>query len=92
MLQPPIEGEFPTLERLWQHVNNAARAQGYSVSPLRSNMTHNQIKIGCERSGTPNLNKNPSERVTSRKLDCPFRLYARKYAKSITWTLKVKNP
>ncbi|MBW0589362.1 hypothetical protein O181_129077 [Austropuccinia psidii MF-1] len=53
-------------------------------------MTHNQIEIGFDRSGTPNLNKNPSKTVTSRKLDCPFRLYARKYAKSTTWTLKVK--
>ncbi|MBW0468632.1 hypothetical protein O181_008347 [Austropuccinia psidii MF-1] len=55
-------------------------------------MTHNQIKIGCDRSGTPNSNKSPSKTVTSRKLDFPFRLYARKYAKSTTWTLKVKNP
>ncbi|MBW0489309.1 hypothetical protein O181_029024 [Austropuccinia psidii MF-1] len=54
-------------------------------------MTHNQIEIGCESSGTPNVNKNPSITVTSRKLYCPFRLYARKYAKSTTWTLKVKN-
>ncbi|MBW0494819.1 hypothetical protein O181_034534 [Austropuccinia psidii MF-1] len=55
-------------------------------------MTHSQIEIGCGRSGTPNANKNPSKTVTSRKLDCPFRLYARKYAKSTTCTLKVKDP
>ncbi|MBW0571440.1 hypothetical protein O181_111155 [Austropuccinia psidii MF-1] len=54
-------------------------------------MTHNQIEIGCDRSGTPNPNKSPSKTVTSRKLDCPCRLYARKYAKSTTWTLKVKD-
>ncbi|MBW0588919.1 hypothetical protein O181_128634 [Austropuccinia psidii MF-1] len=54
-------------------------------------MTHNQIEIGCDRSGTPNATKNPSKTVTSRKVDCPFRLYSRKYAKSTTWTLKVKN-
>ncbi|MBW0514353.1 hypothetical protein O181_054068 [Austropuccinia psidii MF-1] len=54
-------------------------------------MTHNQIEVGCDRSGTPNSNKNPSKTVTSRKLDCPFRLYARKYSKSTTWNLKVKN-
>ncbi|MBW0482679.1 hypothetical protein O181_022394 [Austropuccinia psidii MF-1] len=92
MLQPPTEGEFQTLELLWQHVHNVARDQGYAVSTLRSNMTHNQIEIGCDRSGTPNANKNPSKTVTSRKLDCPFRLYSRKYAKSTTWTLEVKNP
>ncbi|MBW0555008.1 hypothetical protein O181_094723 [Austropuccinia psidii MF-1] len=57
---------------------------------MRSNMTHNQIEIGCDRSGTPNPDKTSSKEVTSRKLDCPFRLYARKYAKT-TWTLKVKN-
>ncbi|MBW0495544.1 hypothetical protein O181_035259 [Austropuccinia psidii MF-1] len=56
-----------------------------------SNMSHNQIEIGCDRSGTPNANKIPSKTVTSRKLDCTFRLYYRKYAKSTTWTLKVKN-
>ncbi|MBW0483773.1 hypothetical protein O181_023488 [Austropuccinia psidii MF-1] len=55
-------------------------------------MTHNQIEIGYDRSGTPNANENPSKTVTSRKLDCPFRLYARKSAKSTTWTLKVKTP
>ncbi|MBW0593586.1 hypothetical protein O181_133301 [Austropuccinia psidii MF-1] len=55
-------------------------------------MTHNQIEIGCNRSGTPNANKNPSKTVSSRNLDCPFRLYARKYSKSTTWSLKFKNP
>ncbi|MBW0519056.1 hypothetical protein O181_058771 [Austropuccinia psidii MF-1] len=54
-------------------------------------MTHNQIERGCDRSRTPNPNKNSSKMVTSRKLDCPFRLYARKYSKSTTRTLKVKN-
>ncbi|MBW0576513.1 hypothetical protein O181_116228 [Austropuccinia psidii MF-1] len=91
MLQPFTEGEFQTLE-LWQNVNNVARAQGYAVSTLRSNMTHNQFEISCDRSGTPNTNKNSSKTLTSRKIDCPFRLYARKYSKKITWTLKLKNP
>ncbi|MBW0473693.1 hypothetical protein O181_013408 [Austropuccinia psidii MF-1] len=67
-------------------------AQGYAVSTLRFNMTHNQIEIGCDRSGTPNDNKNHSKTVTSRNLDCPFRLYSRKYSKSTTWTRKVKDP
>ncbi|MBW0501326.1 hypothetical protein O181_041041 [Austropuccinia psidii MF-1] len=92
MVQPPTEGEFQTLELFWQCVHNVARAQGYDMSTLRSIMTHKQIEIGCDRSGTPNPNKNSSKTVTSRKLDCPFRLYARKYAKETTWTLKVKNP
>ncbi|MBW0461262.1 hypothetical protein O181_000977 [Austropuccinia psidii MF-1] len=91
MLKPPAEGKFHTLELLSQNVHNVARAQGYAVLTLRSNMTHNQIEIGCDRSGTPSANKNPSKTVTSRKLDCPFRLCARKYAKSTTWTVKVKN-
>ncbi|MBW0508350.1 hypothetical protein O181_048065 [Austropuccinia psidii MF-1] len=92
MLQPPKEGEFQTLELLWKHLYNFARAQGYSVSTLRSNMTHNQIEIGCDRSGTPNPSKNSSKTVTSRNLDCPFRLYSTKKAKSTTWTVKVGNP
>ncbi|MBW0535448.1 hypothetical protein O181_075163 [Austropuccinia psidii MF-1] len=92
MLQPPTEGEFRTLELLWQHVHNVARPHGYAVSTVRSNMTYNQIKISCERSGTPNANKIPSKAVTSTKLYCPFRLHARRYSKSTTWTLKFKNP
>ncbi|MBW0555255.1 hypothetical protein O181_094970 [Austropuccinia psidii MF-1] len=92
MLQTPTEGKFQILEHLWQHVHNVARAQGYAVSTLRSNMTQNQIEIGCDRSGNPNPNKNSSKTVISRKFDCPFILYARKYAKITTWTLKVKNP
>ncbi|MBW0547307.1 hypothetical protein O181_087022 [Austropuccinia psidii MF-1] len=91
MLQPPTEGEFQTLEPLWKHVHNVSRAQGYAVSTLRSNMNHSQIEIGCDRSGTPNSNKNPSQTVTLRKLYCPFRIYDRKHAKCTTWTLKVKN-
>ncbi|MBW0500616.1 hypothetical protein O181_040331 [Austropuccinia psidii MF-1] len=87
MLQPPTEGEIQTLELLFEHVQNFCRAQGYALSTIRSNMTHNQIEIGCDRSGTPNPNKSPS-----RTLYCPSRLYARKYSKSTTWTLKVKNP
>ncbi|MBW0585440.1 hypothetical protein O181_125155 [Austropuccinia psidii MF-1] len=54
-------------------------------------MTHKQIEIGCDWSGTPNSNKSASKTVTSRKVYCPFRLYARKYAKRTSWTLKVKN-
>ncbi|MBW0466344.1 hypothetical protein O181_006059 [Austropuccinia psidii MF-1] len=94
MLQPspPPEGEFQTFGLLWQHVHNVARAQGYYLFTLRVNMTHNQIEIGCDRCGTPNSNENSFKTVTSRKLDCPFRLYFRKYSKSTTWTLKVKNP
>ncbi|MBW0473615.1 hypothetical protein O181_013330 [Austropuccinia psidii MF-1] len=92
MHQTPTEGELQTLELLLPHVHNVAREKGYSVSTLRSNMTHNQIEIGCNRSGTPNSHKNSYKTVTSRKLDCPFRFYATKYAKSTTWTLKVKIP
>ncbi|MBW0584249.1 hypothetical protein O181_123964 [Austropuccinia psidii MF-1] len=55
-------------------------------------MTHNQIEIGCDRSGTPKPKKRTSKTVTSRKLDFPFRLYSKKFSKKTTWTLKVKNP
>ncbi|MBW0493579.1 hypothetical protein O181_033294 [Austropuccinia psidii MF-1] len=55
-------------------------------------MTHNHIKIACDRSGTPNFHKGSFKTLTSRKLYFPFRLDARKYAKSTTWTLEVKNP
>ncbi|MBW0533573.1 hypothetical protein O181_073288 [Austropuccinia psidii MF-1] len=91
MLKPPTEGEFQTLGILWKHVHNFPREQGHSVSTLRSDMTHNQIEIGCDRSGTPNTHKNTSKTTTSRNLDCPFRLYARKYDKSITWTFELRN-
>ncbi|MBW0564660.1 hypothetical protein O181_104375 [Austropuccinia psidii MF-1] len=91
MLQPPTEGEFQTLELLFQNLDNISREQRYAIYTLRSNMTHNQIEIGYDRSGTPNPHKSSSKTVTSRNLDCPFRLYARKYSKSTTWTLKVKN-
>ncbi|MBW0510983.1 hypothetical protein O181_050698 [Austropuccinia psidii MF-1] len=91
MLKLATEGEFQTLELLWKHVHNVSRAQGYTVSTLGSNVTHNQIGIGFDKSGTPNPNKSSSKKVTSRKLDCPFTLYARKYAKKTTFTLKVKN-
>ncbi|MBW0470702.1 hypothetical protein O181_010417 [Austropuccinia psidii MF-1] len=92
MFQPPTEGEFQTLELLWKHLHNFARAQGYAVFTLSSNMTHKKIEIGCDRSGTQNPNKNSSKTVTSRKIYCLFRIYARKYANSTTWTLKAKNP
>ncbi|MBW0564471.1 hypothetical protein O181_104186 [Austropuccinia psidii MF-1] len=55
-------------------------------------MIHNQIEIGCDKSGTPNPKKISFNTVTSIKSDCPVRIYSRKYAKSTTWTLKVKNP
>ncbi|MBW0466430.1 hypothetical protein O181_006145 [Austropuccinia psidii MF-1] len=55
-------------------------------------MTHNQIKIGRDRAWTPNSHKSTYKTVTSRNIDCPFRLYARKYPKNTTWNLTVKNP
>ncbi|MBW0558266.1 hypothetical protein O181_097981 [Austropuccinia psidii MF-1] len=88
MLKPPTEVEFKTPGFLWKNVYNVSRAQGYAVLTL----THNKIEIGGDRSGTQNPKKNSSKTVTSRNLDCPFRVYARKYAKSTTWTLKVKSP
>ncbi|MBW0532933.1 hypothetical protein O181_072648 [Austropuccinia psidii MF-1] len=91
MLQCPTEGEFQNLELVWKHVHNGSRVEGYTVSTLRSNMTQNQIEIGFDRSGTPNSHKKSSKTVTSRKLDFPFEIYARKFAKSTTWTLKVRN-
>ncbi|MBW0590829.1 hypothetical protein O181_130544 [Austropuccinia psidii MF-1] len=89
MLQPPFD---QILELLWQQVHNVSRSQGYAVSTLGSNMTHNQIEICCDRYGTPNPNKNSTKTVTARKLDFPIRLYYRKYANITTWTLKVKDP
>ncbi|MBW0528093.1 hypothetical protein O181_067808 [Austropuccinia psidii MF-1] len=91
MLQSPTEGEFQTLVLLFQHVHNVSREQGSALSTLRSNMTHNQTEISFNRYGTPNSHKHSSKKVTARKLDCLFRIYARKYSKSTTWTLKVKN-
>ncbi|MBW0559168.1 hypothetical protein O181_098883 [Austropuccinia psidii MF-1] len=91
MLQPPIEGEFQTLELLWQLVKNVSRAQGYALSTLRSNMTHSQIEIGCDRYGNPNPNRNSPKTLTSRNRDCQIILYAKKYTKKTTYTLKVKN-
>ncbi|MBW0569840.1 hypothetical protein O181_109555 [Austropuccinia psidii MF-1] len=55
-------------------------------------MTHNQIEISFDRSGTPNPHRNTYKTVTSRNLDFPFRIYARKYAKSTIWTLIVNPP
>ncbi|MBW0566091.1 hypothetical protein O181_105806 [Austropuccinia psidii MF-1] len=55
-------------------------------------MTYKQIQIGFDRSETTNPRKNTSKTDTSRKLDCPFKLYARKYSKSTTWIPKDKNP
>ncbi|MBW0524800.1 hypothetical protein O181_064515 [Austropuccinia psidii MF-1] len=92
MLQPPNEGEFQTLELLWKHFHNFSREQGYYVSKLRSNITHKQTEIGCDRYGIPNPNKNTSKTVTSRKLDCQFVTYTREYGKSTTLNIKVKNP
>ncbi|MBW0467672.1 hypothetical protein O181_007387 [Austropuccinia psidii MF-1] len=91
MLQPPLKVNFRHLS-IFGRMHNVAKEQGYSVSTLRSNMTHNQIEIGCYMSGTPNPHKKTPKTVTSRKLDCQFRCYARKYGKSTTWTLKVKSP
>ncbi|MBW0570149.1 hypothetical protein O181_109864 [Austropuccinia psidii MF-1] len=92
MLKPPTEGEFQTFELPWKNVYDFSRAQGYSVSTLRYNMTHNQIVIGCDRYGTPTSHKNTSKTVTSIKLDCPIKIYCREYAKSTPWTPKFKDP
>ncbi|MBW0510231.1 hypothetical protein O181_049946 [Austropuccinia psidii MF-1] len=91
MPQPPTEGEFQNLELLWKYMHNSSREKRYSVSTLRSNMTHNQIETGCDRPGTPNSYKNSFKTVTSRKLECPFRLYEREYTKSTNWNIKVKK-
>ncbi|MBW0477752.1 hypothetical protein O181_017467 [Austropuccinia psidii MF-1] len=92
MIQLPSEGKFQPLELLWKHVHNVSREQGYAMSTLRSNMTHNKFSIGGDRSGTPNSHRKSSKKVTLRNIDCAFIICARRHSKCTTLTLKVKRP
>lgn len=83
-LLPPAEGVYHSYDELSQAVQSRARNQGYKTV-IKSSSNRNAT-IRCKLSGKPRVSEGPRHPThprirPSRRLDCPFNLYAKRVFK-----------
>ena len=76
-----MEQVFETREQLLTSIQQHALAHGYAITTISSSRDRN-ITLGCDRGGVyydrVNAPEGAKRRKTSTKrIDCPFRLYAK---------------
>jgi hypothetical protein len=94
-MEPPMEQVFETREQLLASIQEHALSYGYAITTIRSNRDRN-ISLGCDRGGVYHDYINAPDRAkrrktSTRRIDCPFRLYAKKL-RSDQWEIQVRNP
>jgi malonate-semialdehyde dehydrogenase (acetylating)/methylmalonate-semialdehyde dehydrogenase len=90
-MEPPTEQVFQTREQLLASVQEHALSYGYAVTIIRSVRDRN-VCIGCDRGGVYKDRIDGEDgakrrKTSTRRIGCPFSLYARKLAKSNQWEL-----
>jgi malonate-semialdehyde dehydrogenase (acetylating)/methylmalonate-semialdehyde dehydrogenase len=91
-----MEQVFETREQLLASIQEHALSHGYAITIIRSARDRN-ICLGCDRGGNYkdriNAEDGAKRRKTStRRIGCPFRLYAKKLIDSNRWEIQVRNP
>jgi hypothetical protein len=81
-MEPPTEQIFDSRELLLASVRQHAHSQGYSIVIIGSRANAN-VSLSCDRSGTYHDRINAPEGAkrrltTTRRTDCPFRLYGKR--------------
>jgi hypothetical protein len=81
-MNPPAEQVFESKEKLLASIQQHALSHGYAITTISSNPNRN-ITLGCDRSGVyydriqaPDGAKR--RKTSTKRIDCPFRLYAKK--------------
>jgi hypothetical protein len=85
-MNPPAEQVFESKEKLLASIQQHALAHGYAITTVSSSRDRN-ITLGCDRGGVYydriNALEGAKRRKTStRRIDCPFRLYVKKLTAS----------
>jgi hypothetical protein len=91
-----MEQVFETREQLLASIQEHALSHGYAITTIRSNRDRN-ISLGCDRGGVyydhiNALDGAKRRKTSTRRIDCPFRLYAKKLIASNQWEIQVRNP
>ena len=95
-MEPPIEQDFETREQLLTSIRQHALSHGYAITIINSAKERN-ICLGCDRGGVYHDHIDASEgskrrKTSTRRMNCPFRLYAKKLVDSNQWEIQVRNP
>jgi hypothetical protein len=95
-MEPLMEQVFETREQLLASIQEHALSHGYAITTIRSNRDRN-ISLGCDRGGVyydhiNALDGAKRRKTSTRRIDCPFRLYAKKLIASNQWEIQVRNP
>jgi hypothetical protein len=95
-MEPPIEQVFDTREQLLASIQQHALSHGYAITTIRSARDRN-ISLGCDRGGVYKDHINALDgakrrKTSTRRIDCPFRLYAKKLIDTDQWEIQVRNP
>ena len=91
-----MEQVFETREQLLASIQQHALSHGYAISTIRSNRDRN-ISLGYDRGGIYHDHINAPDRAkrrktSTRRINCPFRLYTKKLINSNQWELQVRDP
>jgi hypothetical protein len=86
-----MEQVFETREHLLASIQEHALSHGYDITTIRSNRDRN-ISLSYDRGGVYHDYINAPDRAkrrktSTRRIDCPFRLYAKKLIKTSQWEL-----
>jgi hypothetical protein len=95
-MEPPTEQVFDTREQLLASIQQHALTHGYAITTISSSRDRN-ITLGCDRGGVYHDRVNAPEgakrrKTSTKRIDCPFRLYAKKLTASNQWEIQVRNP
>lgn len=95
-LLPPPEQVFTSFDQMMTFLRQHAISQGYSIATKSSTRGGRCYYLQCDRSGTYHDQTNAPEgakhrKTSTRRIGCPFLLYASKSQKTGQWKLCVKT-
>lgn len=96
-LLPPPEQFFASFDRMMTSLRQHAISQGYSITTKSSTRGGRCYYLQCDRGGTYRDQTDAPEgakrrKTSTRRIGCPFLLYASKRHKTGQWKLCVKTP
>jgi hypothetical protein len=82
LIEPPTEQVFETREQLLASIQQHALTHGYAITTVLSSRDRN-ITLSCDRGGPyydriDALDRAKRRKTSTKRISCPFRLYAKK--------------
>jgi len=96
-LLPPPEQVFASFDQMMTSLRQHALSQGYGITTKSSTKGGKYLYLQCDRGGVYQdrikaLEGAKRRKTSTRRIGCPFRLYASESRKTGEWKLRVHNP